>query len=139
MSTFNVPTHLRKSVKAGAAIGQYEPVKLTTEDTENNGMVVIKTAATTDVVIGVALNDATAAGEGIDIALPGAVVLMRSAGSVSAGNYVGLNGTDKTEVSALTLAAGGGTLRQVIGIALRAGDANDLIPVLYNPFVYETA
>jgi hypothetical protein len=139
MSVYNVPTSLRKSVKAGAAIAKWEPVKLSTEDTENEGIVVIKTAATTDVFIGVALNDATAANQGIDIALPGSVVLMRAGGAITQGNDVGLSGTDKAEIAALTLAAGGGTIRRVIGTALRTGVENDLIPVLYSPFVFETA
>ena len=135
MSVYNI--NAGKSVKSGAAFAQWEPVKISTEDTENEGLVVVKTAATTDVVIGVAIDDATASGQGVDIALAGSVVLMRSGGVITLGDYVGLSGTDKTEIATLSLSAGGGTLRQVLGVALQTAAENELIPVLFSPFVYE--
>lgn len=117
--------------KSGAAFSQYDPVKLTTEDTENEGKVVIKTAATTDICVGVALQDATASGQGVDVATIGDIVPMRCAsGGVALGARVGLDGTDKTEIVALTFSSGGGTNRQIIGIALKAGAENEYIPVL---------
>jgi hypothetical protein len=141
MSAYNIPTNVRKSVKAGGTIGQYEPLKLSTEDTANDGLVVVVATAITDTVIGWSLNDATS-GDGLDMAIPnsGAIVPARvGSGGVTQGNNVGLDGTDKTEVAALTLAAGGGTIRQCLGQVLRTGVSNDLVPLIFAPFVYETA
>lgn len=137
MATYSIVK--RFSAKSGAAFGQYEPLKITTEDTENEGMVVIKTAATTDLCIGVSLNDSTASGEGIDWAGVGSIVPMRCGGAVTAGTDVGLSGTDKTEIATLTFSSGGGTNRQVIGKALKTGAENELIPVLITMGQLETA
>ena len=137
MSTYSIVK--RFPAKSGAAFGQFEPLKITTEDTENEGLVVIKTAATTDVVIGISLNDSTAAGQGIDYASVGSIVPIRSGGVISAGASVGLSGTDKTEIAALTFGSGGGTNRQVIGIALKTAVENEMIPVLITMGQLETA
>lgn len=134
MSTYNIAN--RKSVKAGAAFAQFEPLKSTTEGTDANELTVIKSSATSSVIIGIALDAATAAGQMVEMALPGSVVLMRvGSGGVTKDDYVGIDGSDATEIATLTLSGSGTTNRQVLGIALRTGVSNDLIPVLFQPFV----
>ena len=137
MSAYNITG--RKSVLAGAAIAKWDPVKITTEGTDGQELTVIKTAAATDQVVGFALGDATAAGQSIEIALPGSVVLARAGASgVTQGDWVGLDGSDYVEVATLTLSGSGTTNRQVLGIALRTGASNAYIPVLYSPFITQT-
>ena len=83
-----------------------------------------------------ALDSATAAGQGVEMALPGSVVLMRvGSGGVTKDDYVGIDGSDATEIATLTLSGSGTTNRQVLGIALRTGVSNDLVPVMFNPFI----
>jgi hypothetical protein len=134
MSTYNIVG--RKSVISGAAFAQWEPVKITTEGTDAQELTVIKAAANTDKVIGFAIQESTAAGQSIEIALPGSVVLARvGSGGVTQGNDVGLDSSDPTEIAALTLSGSGTTNRQVLGVALRTGSSNELVPVLYAPFI----
>ena len=112
----------KKSVTSGAAFAQFEPLKSTTEGTDGQELTVIKSSATSSVIIGVALDSATAAGQGVEMALPGSVVLMRvGSGGVTKDDYVGIDGSDATEIATLTLAGSGTTNRQVLGIALRTG------------------
>lgn len=126
----------KKSVTSGAAFAQFEPLKSTTEGTDGQELTVIKSSATSSVIIGVALDSATAAGQGVEMALPGSVVLMRvGSGGVTKDDYVGIDGSDATEIATLTLAGSGTTNRQVLGIALRTGVSNDLVPVMFNPFI----
>jgi hypothetical protein len=134
MSTYKIVG--RKSVTSGAAFAQWEPVKITTEGTDAQELTVIKTAANTDTVIGFALQEATASGQSVEIAFAGSIVLARvGSGGVSAGNYVGLDSSDPTEIAALTLSGSGTTNRQVLGVALRAGSSNEYVPVEVTPFV----
>lgn len=87
----------KKSVTSGAAFAQFEPLKSTTEGTDGQELTVIKASATSSVIIGVALDSATAAGQGVEMALPGSVVLMRvGSGGVTKDDYVGIDGSDAT-------------------------------------------
>jgi hypothetical protein len=137
MSTFG--PLIKRSVTAGAAFAQWEPVKTTTEGTDGQELTVIKSSATSSIIIGVALDAAVSAGDGVEIALPGSIVLMRvGSGGVTKDDYVGIDGSDATEIATLTLSGSGTTNRQVLGIALRTGAENALIPVLFNPFITQT-
>jgi hypothetical protein len=97
---------------------------------------VIKAAANTDKVIGFAIQESTAAGQTIEIAVPGSIVLARvGSGGVTAGDYVGLDSSDPTEIATLTLSGSGTTNRQVLGIVLASGSSNELVPLQFSPFV----
>jgi len=134
MAVYNL--YNKKSVLSGAAFAQFEPVKLTTAGTDANELTVIKAAANTDKVIGFAIQESTAAGQTIEIAVPGNVVLARvGSGGVTAGDYVGLDSSDPTEIATLTLSGSGTTNRQVLGIVLASGSSNELVPLQFSPFV----
>lgn len=118
------------SFQAGGTIGQFEPVKLTTASGANK--VVVVPTASTDRVVGVAQIDATS-GQAVSVTpiSAGAIVKMRvGSGGVTAGDLVGLDGTDYTEIATLTLSGSGTTLRQVLGEALQTGVSNDYVEVL---------
>lgn len=137
MSAYNI--YERKAVTAGAAIAQWDSVKITTEGTDGQELTVIKAAAAADQIIGIALNDATAAGQVIDIQPLAPIVLKRcGASGVTQGDYVGNDGTDYNEIATLTLNGSGTTNRQVLGIALRTGAANAYVPVMLVSFVTQT-
>jgi len=133
MATYNL--YNKKSVLSGAAFAQFEPVKLTTIGA-NGEITVIKAAANTDKVIGFAVQESTAAGQAVEIAVPGDIVLARvGSGGVTANDYVGLDSSDPTEIATLTLAGSGTTNRQVLGIVLTSGSSNEFVPVQFSPFV----
>ena len=134
MAVYNL--YNKKSVLSGAAFAQFEPVKITTAGTDANELTVIKAAANTDKVIGFAIQESTAAGQSVEIAVPGDVVLARVGSSgVTAGDYVGLDSSDPTEIATLTLSGSGTTNRQVLGIVLASGSSNELVPLQFSPFV----
>lgn len=101
------------SYLAGGTIAIYSPVKMGVA-----ANTVIATSAATDPVVGFAQLDASSGGNvPVEPAGSGATVKLRvGSGTVTGGDLVGLDGTDKTEIATLTEAGAGTTVRQVLGI-----------------------
>jgi hypothetical protein len=113
---------------AGAAIGQYDCVKLGAADGK-----VIKTSAANDAGIGfIHTGKATAADDHVTIYYSG-VVWARAAGSITAGDL--LEATADGEVTTETPADG--IDQNIVGRALTASaGANELVAVLIMLFMY---
>lgn len=114
---------------ADGAITLNKPVELSTDA---NTVSAIDNAG--DNVIGVALDTVTDGKEVSILCLGTSTKKMIAVGSITKGAYVGLSGTDG-KIGALTLDGSGTTLQLVIGVALEAADADDVIEVLVRPFV----
>lgn len=123
---------LRKSFVAGGTITKGDIVKMDTTAGQ-----VIRCAAATDVFVGVA-QDSVSSGQDIEVQITGTAKITAE-GNISAGNDIGLAATPTYHGVAVTLAAGGGTLRRRVGIALEAAADGEKFEVLITNDVYETA
>lgn len=122
----------RISFVAGGTISVGDIVKM--DSTANQ---VIRCAAATDVMIGVATIDAVS-GEDVSVQITGTAKITAE-GNIVAGNDIGLAATPTYHGVAVTLAAGGGTLRRTLGVALEAAADGEKFEVLINQTVFETA
>jgi len=109
------------SLPAGADLSssQYHFVKL-------SGTGVIIVAAATDAPIGILMND-PASGETAAIAVSG-VVKVKSSGTIALGALVGTTATG----TAVSLTAGTDTTKYILGRAIKAAVADDIVTVAIN-------
>ncbi|HCZ47418.1 MAG TPA: DUF2190 domain-containing protein [Gammaproteobacteria bacterium] len=112
---------------AGGSISKNTLLKFDSSD----DAVVVATAAT-DLIIGVALNDA-ASGERVEVQVSG-IAEVKSAGAISRGAFV----TATTAGEAVALAAAA-TIKTGIGRALKTAADDDIFPMLITHFQAVTA
>lgn len=125
-----ISSGLIRTFIADGAVTINLPVELTSTGT--NTAAVVDNAG--DNVIGIALDTVADGAEFSALMLGTATKKMVAAGSISKGDYVGLSGT-AGKIGSLTLDGSGTTNQLVIGVALQAADANDVIEVLIRPFI----
>ena len=130
MSVNDVPVKYGEAVSmiATAAVDDYDVVILGTNPNE-----VTKATAATDRAIGVVRNGALA-GRSVSVyGHTGDVYLCRTSAAITAGDRVG----PVTDGEIVTITTGNAT-RLGIGVALKTGVNNDIIPVLWQPQVIFT-
>ena len=111
---------------AGGAISKNTLVKFSADDT------VVNATGATDLIIGVALNDA-ASGERVEVQV-GGIAEVKAAGAISRGAFV--TATTAGEAVALSAAA---TIKSGIGRAMLDVSDNDVFPMLITHFQAVTA
>ena len=114
------------SMIAGGTISKYDPVKIDTSVT--TGGEVIRVTAETDIPYGIAQIDATE-GQEVSVRINGVSKMRVGSGTVTVGNLVGIDATDKTEIDAITEAGAGVTLTWAYGVAEASGAENAYVPV----------
>lgn len=113
--------NLIKAYNAGAQISPYTIVKFSANEDE-----VIPGAAATDLLLGVSVATITVpSGQRVDVIHEGIAQVVLG-GAVTRGNEITSNATGQ----GVAAAPGAGANNRIIGIALKSGVANDVIPVI---------
>lgn len=102
-------------------------------------------ASDSDLIIGIALNDAVEEGSSdnekpleVNVLFPGPIQPMKLAGTVARGQRV-ITDASGNVLAAGAIVAGGGTIQTTIGFAVQSGDADDLVGICLVPGVREVA
>lgn len=120
-----------KGYKAGAAILRGQIVKLSADDT------VTPCTAAADLSMGVAYDRQPTSGLSVSIVQGGEAVVL-TGGAITRGNFVTSDASGRAVVA--TPAAGGGTLKRVIGIAKETASASgQTLTIQVLPGIVETA